>query len=410
MESTAIQDLIIVGGGAAGFYAGIHYSELNPQHSVLILEQNTSFLSKVKVSGGGRCNVTNNTPDPIDLVRNYPRGQKELLGPFYTHGPINTIAFFESHGVPLKEEDQGRMFPESNSSATIIELFLNLAHQNKIQLAPSTTVQSISKEADLWKLSTKNRDYYSRKLLIASGSSKAIWNQLAVLGIPIVEAVPSLFTFKVDSHPMAHLSGLSAAVELSVNTPEKVIQTTGPLLITHQGFSGPSVLECSALGARLLRDLNYQFELRINWIPDLTEEAVVDLLKEVKTNTGTKSLLNAPPVNLPKRLWEYLVASAGIDPSKQWAQLGKVQLLNLASQLSATTLQINGKSTFKEEFVSAGGVDLKSVNFKTMESKIHPGLYFAGEVLNIDAITGGYNFQNAWTTAYIASTSMAENS
>jgi len=402
------KDLIIVGGGAAGFYAGIHFSQSNPNCSVLILEQSPSFLSKVKVSGGGRCNVTNYTLDPKDLVKNYPRGHKELLGPFYTYGPLDVISFFENHGVPLKEEDNGRMFPVSNSSASIVNLFMELAQKQGVELSPSTSVQSISKYEDYWKIGTNKKEYSAKNILIASGSSKAIWKKLSALGIPIVESVPSLFTFKVDPHPMGTLSGLSSEVEISIQTSgKKSISSRGPLLITHQGFSGPAVLECSAWGARSLADLNYQFEMSINWLADMSQQQVLERLLELKSNSGTKTMLNINEFNFPKRLWEYLVLSAGIQKGQQWAQLSKIQLVNLANQLNDTRIQISGKSTFKEEFVSAGGVDLSSVNFKTMESKIHSGLYFAGEVLNIDAITGGYNFQNAWTTSYIASSALS---
>ncbi len=403
------KDLIIVGGGAAGFYAGIHFSQSNPNSSVLILEQSPSFLSKVKVSGGGRCNVTNCTLDPKDLVKNYPRGHKELLGPFYTYGPLDVISFFENHGVSLKEEDKGRMFPVSNSSASIVNLLMELAQKQGIELSPSTSVKSISKQGDYWKIGTNKKEYLAKNILIASGSSKAIWKQLSALEIPIVEPVPSLFTFKVDPHPMSALSGLSSEVEISIQTlGKKHIKSRGPLLITHQGFSGPAVLECSAWGARELYDLNYQFELSINWFTDLKYQDVLERLMELKSNSGTKTMLNINEFNLPKRLWEYLVLSAGIQKGTQWAQLNKIQLVNLANQLNDTRIQVVGKSTFKEEFVSAGGVDLHSVNFKTMESKIHSGLYFAGEVLNIDAITGGYNFQNAWTTAYIAGCALSD--
>jgi len=404
-------DLIIIGGGAAGFYAGIHYATARPHASVLILEQGTSFLSKVKVSGGGRCNVTNYTIDPIDLVKNYPRGHKELLGPFYQYGPLDTITFFESHGIELKVEDNGRMFPVSNSSSSIVNLLETLAQELQVELKTSSGVKSISNSSSSWIVSTNHQEYSAAKLLIASGSSKFIWNQLASLGIPIIAPVPSLFTFKVSQHPMGHLSGLSAQVELRIDIAHnsKPINSSGPLLITHQGFSGPAVLECSAWGALALHQLNYQFDLKIDWLPNYSKEELNNTFKELRINSGTKSMGTIDFIDLPKRLWEYFLQSAGIEKQQQWAQLSKVQLSNLIASLKESSLAVDGKSTFKEEFVSAGGVDLKSVNFKTMESRIHPGLYFAGEVLNIDAITGGYNFQNAWTTAYIASSALAEN-
>lgn len=410
MSASKSFDLIVIGGGAAGFYAAVHLAQAKPHSSVLILEQSQHYLSKVKVSGGGRCNVTNNTSDPKELIKNYPRGNKELLGPFYQHGPLDTIAFFESNGVNLKEEDNGRMFPVSNSSSSIVDLLMNLADQHQVQLKTSSVVQQIEKDGELWKLTTKNETYFTSKLLIASGSSKSIWKQLESLNIPIVAPVPSLFTFKLDSHPISQLSGLSAKVFVYVNFGKgESITASGPLLITHQGFSGPAVLECSAWGALKLNELNYQFDFEVNWLPDFSREELLEQLKDLKTNSGTKSIQNASAIKLPKRLWEYFLTTVGIDKSQQWAQMTKAQLNNLVNVLIASHFSIDGKSTFKEEFVSAGGVQLKSVNFKTMESKIHPGLYFAGEVLNIDAITGGYNFQNAWTTAYLASSAIAES-
>lgn len=405
------RDLIIIGGGAAGFYAAIHYAIAKPTSSVLVLEQGNSFLSKVKVSGGGRCNVTNYTTDPKEFIKNYPRGHKELLGPFYQYGPLDTIAFLESNGVDLKQEDKGRMFPISNSSSSIVDLFMRLADEHQVELKSSSGVQVISKEGSQWNIKTKSETYTSSKLVVASGSSKSIWKQLAALGIPIISPVPSLFTFKLSSHSMGYLSGLSAEVELSIVTENKCdsVSAIGPLLITHQGFSGPAVLECSAWGARILNEKNYQFDLKINWLPNYTREELLNVFKELKTNSGTRLMSSVDFIRFPKRLWEYYLQSAGIDKQQQWAHLNKVQLNNLVTVLIESVYTVDGKSTFKEEFVSAGGVDLKSVNFKTMESTIHPGLYFAGEVLNIDAITGGYNFQNAWTTAYIAATSIADS-
>lgn len=401
-------DLIVVGGGAAGFYASIHTALLNPQLKIALLEQSGKFLSKVKVSGGGRCNVTNQTYDPQQLVKNYPRGNKALLGPFYTHGPEQVVDFFEANQVPIVAEQDGRMFPQSNSSSSIVECLLSLAKENHIELITHAALVDLQKKENHWSLTTHKETYSASKILITTGSNKAVWKLLQNTGIKIVDPVPSLFTFNIDDLRLENLAGISAEVSLEIETNSKEkIQTQGPLLITHWGLSGPAVLKASAWGARALYDLEYQFQIKIHWLPHLKKNQIEKHIEDYKQQQGSKTIIKNTPFELTKRLWKSLVDYCGIPQDQQWAQLNSSQRQNLIEALSSSVFQVNGKSTFKEEFVSAGGVHLDTVNFKNMESKTHPGLYFAGEVLDIDAITGGFNFQNAWTTAYIAALDIA---
>ena len=392
-------DIIIVGGGAAGFFTAINTVEKNPKLKVAILERGKDVLSKVRVSGGGRCNVTHACFEPNELVKFYPRGEKELRGPFHQFCSGDTIEWFSNHGVALKIEDDGRMFPVSNSSQTIIDCFLQVTQKLGIAVLTGQSVQSIFKKDNFWKVETQSETYIAEKLILATGSNPKIWEMLQTFGHAIVSPVPSLFTFNIKDARIAELPGVAANVMVKVK--DSKLTATGPLLITHWGMSGPAILKLSAWGARILHDKNYQFTISVNWLNDVATEDVEKNLKELKQEHAKKAVSKKSPFVFPNRLWESLVLASSIESETKWADISKIQLQNLAHQLTNSSFQVNGKSTFREEFVTAGGIDLKEINFKTMESKVQENLYFAGEIVNIDAITGGFNFQNAWTSGFI---------
>ena len=392
-------DILIIGGGAAGFFTAINIVEKNPSCKVAILERGKEVLTKVKVSGGGRCNVTHACFVPNDLVKFYPRGEKELRGPFHQFCSGDTIEWFEKHGVELKIEEDGRMFPVSNSSQTIIDCFTQATKKLGIDILTGQSVQSIFKATDYWKVETNQETFSCQKLVMATGSNPKIWDLLTEIGHAIIPPVPSLFTFNIKDKRIKDLMGVSAIASVKVKNSK--LEASGPLLITHWGMSGPGILRLSAWGARELADKKYLFAIQVNWLNDLTLEEAEEKLKELKLEHSKKAVVKKSPFEFPNRLWESLVFASEISEEIKWADLTKKQLQNLAQQLTQGEFQVNGKSTFKEEFVTAGGIDLKEVNFKTMESKIHSNLYFAGEIINIDAITGGFNFQNAWTGGYI---------
>jgi predicted Rossmann fold flavoprotein len=412
MASTVTNfDVLIVGGGAAGFFTAVNLAEKNPKLKIAILERGKEVLTKVRISGGGRCNVTHACFVPNDLVKFYPRGEKELRSPFHQFCSGDTIAWFEQRGVPLKIEDDGRMFPTSDNSQTIIDCFLEAAQKHNVTVLTSQSVQSIYKHELLWKLETQNEQYTCEKLVITTGSNPKMWDLLQKLGHKIVPAVPSLFTFNSKDARLKNLMGIAAFANVQVLKTK--LSASGPVLITHWGLSGPGILRLSAWGALDLAAMNYQFQIKINWLEQHTREEVVAFLKSVKVAQPKKVICKKAPfeasnddfaqVRLPNRLWEQLVLAAEIDAETKWADLNKQQLNNLVNQLTEGIYQMQGKSTYKDEFVTAGGIDLKEINFKTMQSKIFDSLFFAGEVMNVDAITGGFNFQNAWTSGWIVS-------
>ena len=392
-------DILVVGGGAAGFFTAINIVEKHPKIKVAILERGAEVLGKVRVSGGGRCNVTHACFEPNELVKFYPRGEKELRGPFHQFCSGDTIEWFEKHGVELKIEEDGRMFPVSNSSQTIIDCFVKATQKLGISVLTGQSVQSIFKKDNFWKVETQHENYIAEKLVLATGSNPKIWEMLQKEGHAIVSPVPSLFTFNIKDPRIKELPGVAAQVTVKVKDTKLV--STGPLLITHWGMSGPAILKLSAWGARILFDKNYQFTINVNWLNDIDAEDAEKILKTLKQEHAKKAVSKKSPFDFPNRLWESLVLASNIEVETKWADLSKIQLQNLVNQLTNSTFQVNGKSTFKEEFVTAGGIDLKEINFKTMESKLHENLYFAGEIVNIDAITGGFNFQNAWTSGFI---------
>ncbi len=393
-------DLIVIGGGAGGFFGAIQTAEKRPDFKILLLEKGKRFLDKVKISGGGRCNVTHACFDPNDLVEFYPRGGKELRGPFHRFMCGDMMAWLEEKNVPTKIEADGRVFPESNSSQTIIDCFLHTAKNYNIKLHTDEGMKSFRKtEKDYWEIKTKENTYTSKNILLATGSSNAAWKQIAELGHQIVSPAPSLFTFNIKNKIIKDLPGLSMP-DASIKIPGTPLEESGPLLITHWGLSGPAVLKLSAWGARILQERNYNFNIQINWISK-DWESTKDFILNIKKTQGVKKCLLTPLFGFPKRLWQRLLEIIGME-DKQWANISKKDIQELVDIICRCSMEVRGKSTFKEEFVTAGGIELKEVNFKTMESKKWPGLFFAGEVLNIDAVTGGFNFQAAWTTAWVA--------
>ena len=407
-------DIIIVGGGAAGFFTAINIVENNPKLKVAILERGKTVLEKVRISGGGRCNVTHACFVPNDLVKFYPRGEKELRGPFHQFCSGDTIEWFEKHGVELKIEDDGRMFPTTDSSQTIIDCFLGLTQKLKIDVLTGQSVQSLFHGDNYWKVETNHETYSCQKLVMTTGSNPKIWELLENMNHTIIPPVPSLFTFNIKDARIKDLMGVSAFAHVKVKGTTRgkaelsgaKLETSGPLLITHWGMSGPGILRLSAWGARILAEKKYQFVLEVNWLNDVTFDEAMESLKELKQEHAKKVVSKKSPFDFPNRLWESLVLASAIDNETKWADLTKMQLTHLANQLTNGQFQVNGKSTFKEEFVTAGGVDLREINFKTMESKLHENLFFAGEIVNIDAITGGFNFQNAWTSGFIVANSI----
>jgi len=403
----------VIGGGAAGFFGAIACANANPHAQVILLEASRQPLAKVRISGGGRCNVTHACFEPAGLVPNYPRGGKALRGAFSRFQAKDTVSWFANHGVPLKKEADGRIFPVTDNSETIVNCLMNAAEDNGVELRTGTPVVSVKQllnnkfEINLKSGETLKCD----RLLLATGSNPIGYKIAQEFGHQIEPPVPSLFTFNIADSNLRALSGVSVnPVRLRLSVPEKpVLEQTGPLLITHWGVSGPAVLKLSAWGARILHDNRYQATLLINWLPDLHQDQIREKILAVKNEWGKKAIALHRGVDLPHRLWQYFINRVGITTELHWAEISNKTLNQLVQEISQGKYLIAGKGAFKEEFVTCGGVNLKEVDFKTMESKLIPGLYFAGEILDIDGVTGGFNFQSAWTTAYLAGLAMAEN-
>ena len=398
-------DIIVVGGGAAGFFAAITAAEQNPSLSIVILEQSKEVLNKVRISGGGRCNATHACFDPKELTSFYPRGARELLGPFHTFGPTQTIEWFKNHGVHLKIEADGRMFPDTDSSETIIRCFQGLTQKLGIKVIQNVKVKDYryAEEAEYkFEINTESSHYTSKRMMLASGSSPFMWNMLKDHGYKIVEPVPSLFTFNLPNNPICKLMGLSVP-KATVQIKDTKIKTSGPLLITHWGLSGPAILKASAWGAIVLDEKKYHFDAVVDWIPDVSPEQITEL----RDTMAKKKVVSNPVFGIPSRLWAYIIDDIIVDKEKNWASLAKTEMNAIVQKLKLASFPVSGKSTFKEEFVTAGGVALSQINFKNFESKIQPGLFMAGEILNIDAVTGGFNFQAAWTGGYLAGLEMS---
>ncbi|MFH7025055.1 MAG: NAD(P)/FAD-dependent oxidoreductase [Heteroscytonema crispum UTEX LB 1556] len=408
--------IVVVGGGAAGFFGAIAAAKANPHAQVILLEASRQPLAKVGISGGGRCNVTHACFDPSLLVQNYPRGGKALRGAFTRFQAKDTVAWFALQGVGLKTEADGRMFPITDNSETIVDCLMNAAKYAGVEICTGTHVVSVKRKPpqvggkEEFEILLKSGEILQcDRLLLATGSSPVGYKVAREFGHFIEPPVPSLFTFNIRDEKLRELAGVSVnSVRLRLSCDGKnPIEQTGPLLITHWGLSGPAVLKLSAWGARVLHDSRYQGTLSINWQPNLNQEQVRQKLLAVKNEWARKAIALHRGVDLPHRLWQYIIARVGINYEDRWAGLTNKALNLLVQELSQGQYLIAGKGVFKEEFVTCGGVNLKEVNFKTMESRLVPGLYFAGEILDIDGVTGGFNFQSAWTTAYLAGIAMA---
>jgi predicted Rossmann fold flavoprotein len=402
--------LVVVGGGAAGYFAAIAAAEANPSARVILLEKSAQYLGKVRISGGGRCNVTHSCFDPRELVEFYPRGGQELLGPFTRFACGDTMEWFEDRGVELKVESDGRVFPVSDDSETIVQCLESMADTAGVRRETHAGLKDLARlDSGMWRIELESGAAVDAdRVLLAPGSSKKIWDVLSTLGHRIVPPVPSLFTFNIRDPRLAELSGVSLP-NVRVTVPVGGFETEGPLLITHWGVSGPAVLKMSAFGARWMADQDHRFTLYINWIPKFETEDLIEELNSLRKDVGyqRKRVLSNAMFGIPLRLWRSLGVFARIPESANWSDLSKPQLRKWAEVLTESTFNVVGKSTNKDEFVTSGGIALSEVSFSTMESRILPGLYFSGEVLDIDALTGGFNFQAAWTTGWIAGHAMA---
>lgn len=402
--------IVVVGGGAAGFFAAITCAEQNRSQKVLLLEKTRQLLSKVRISGGGRCNVTHACFDPALLVRNYPRGGQELRGPLSRFQPRDTIEWFEKRGVELKVEEDGRMFPITDRSETIIDCLLKSAKKGGVDIMLEHGIEKMGQEGNHWLLDlTNGQQIGAEKILMATGSAPKMYPLLENLGHTIVPLVPSLFTFNIPDSPFLDLAGISMP-DVLVSLPAFKMEYRGPCLLTHWGISGPAVLKLSAWAARDLHSVGYQSTVSINWLPDLKEEEIRQQVLRIKKERATCLIANEMPFEFPKQLWKRFLQLGGIAEGTRWSHISNKEIDQLIQLFRSTSLAIKGKTTYKQEFVTCGGIALNEVNFKTMESRLCPGLYFAGEILNIDGITGGFNFQNAWTTGWIAGNAMATES
>ncbi len=394
-------DVLVVGAGAAGCFSAIQAAHYNPQLSIVILEKSKQALAKVKISGGGRCNVTNVLSDPAELSRKYPRGERFLKKAFYQFSSKDMKRWLEERGVPLKLYPDGCYFPLSNDSQTIIDCFLNELNVLGVDLYLNQGVRSIVQQNEGFLIETDQEKWFSKKVVLTTGGhpKQSAFSYLSELPLKFVEPVPSLFTFNLPNNPIRELMGIvtqNAMVRISGGKWNQ----EGPLLNTHWGLSGPAILFASAFGARDLAQVNYEKDFHVNWVNGKSVLETVGLLKEM--SNSKKQIQNTPMFDLKSRLWNALVEKSGIDNERTWEQLSEKQLNRLAEELSVSHFHLSGKTTFKEEFVTAGGIDLSTIDVQTMQSKIVPGLFFAGEVMDIDGVTGGFNFQAAWTTAFIA--------
>lgn len=404
------EKLVVIGGGAAGFFCAINAARLNPNLDVCILEKSNKLLAKVKVSGGGRCNTTHACFELPELVQKYPRGQNFLKKTFHWFNTTDTIEWFASRGVDLKTEADGRMFPASNDSQTIIDCLLKEADKYKVQVQIQTPVEKITvNDAGVFLLQTTNKTIEANYVCVATGGFPKAhqFEFITNLGHTIEAPVPSLFTFNMPGNSITELMGVSVP-EAQVKIAGSKITATGPLLITHWGMSGPAVLKCSAWGARELSNLGYAFTIRVNWIPTYAEQDLRTAWPLIRSEQGNTKIGGRNPFELPGRLWLHLLEVCGIDAGVSWATLTAGAQNKLITALTAFECKVSGKTTFKDEFVTCGGIKLSEIDANTMQSKLVKGLYFAGEIMDIDGITGGFNFQNAWTSGWIAAKSIAE--
>ncbi len=405
--------VVVIGGGAAGFFGAINCAQTHTQAQVTLLEAGRQPLAKVKISGGGRCNVTHACFDPGILVNHYPRGGKALRGAFSRFQARDTVTWFESRGVKLKTEEDGRMFPTTDDSETIIQCLMQQVRESGVRLRTGVSVMGVnrqspsgSEKAGKFEIVFKSGEILEcDRLMLATGSNPLGYKIVRSLGHTIEPPVPSLFTFNVTDPRLQDLAGVAVKIA-RVQLRDAKLTQTGPVLITHWGLSGPAILKLSAWGARYLYDHKYRATLTIDWLPQYNPEVLREQLQAVKSQLPRKAVATSCPFPIPRRLWERLLESTGINMETRWAEISKKSINQLVEELTRGEYQITGKGVFKEEFVTCGGVRLKEVNFKTMESRCSPGLYFAGEILDIDGVTGGFNFQSAWTTSWLAAQSM----
>jgi len=403
------KQLVVIGGGAAGFFCAVNAVRLNPQLRVVIIEKSNKLLSKVRISGGGRCNVTHACFDREEMSMRYPRGKSFVRKTFHQFFTTDTIQWFEERGVHLKTETDGRMFPVTDSSQTIIDCLLKETNKYSIEVLMNREVCEIKKEDPGFEIQFSNKEKLTADFIcIASGgyAKSQSFDWIRALGHTIEEPVPSLFTFNMPGNPITKLMGVSMP-EVRIRISGTKLESEGPLLITHWGMSGPAVLKLSAWGARELKSRNWEFNVLINWLGNKKPDELKDNLLRFRFDIASQKMRNKSPFGLPQRLWEYLLELSGIEPDKRWADLPGKEQNKLITNLTAGDFIIKGKTTFKEEFVTAGGVKLNEIDPNTMMSKRTPGLYFAGEVMDVDGITGGYNFQHAWTSGFIAGKSIA---
>ena len=400
-----MKNIAVIGGGAAGFFSAISVKTHYPNYNVALFEKSSKILSKVKISGGGRCNVTNSTIDVSVLTKAYPRGGKKLKNIFHQFGTVDTRNWFKNRGVPLKIESDGRVFPTSNSSQSIIDCLVNECEKNNIKIELLKSVIGLSKVKSKWIIDFKNTSYSTPfdSVIVASGGFPKLkgFDWLKIIGHKIINPIPSLFTFNMPSESITSLSGISLK-EVKIKILNTKIEISGPLLITHWGMSGPVILKASSFGARDLFEKKYIFELQVNWLFESNTEILFSTIEKYSLHHSKKLLSKQNPFKLPSRLWSFLITKFILSNDKKWGELGKKNMRKLIEFLTKDIYKVSGKTTFKEEFVTCGGVSLESIDIKTMQSKTSKDLYFAGEVLNIDGITGGYNFQSAWSTGYIA--------
>ena len=402
--------LIVIGGGAAGFFCAVNAARLNPQLEVMLLEKSNKLLSKVKVSGGGRCNVTHACYSIAEMIKKYPRGAAFLKKAFHHFFTNDTIAWFAEKGVVLKTEADGRMFPITDSSQTIIDCLMKEANKYNVEIRMNKEVKQLAVGSgqlpDAKRFEIQFADdsiLHADFICIASGGYPKImqYHWLKKSDHAVEEPVPSLFTFNMPGNSITSLMGV-AVENAAVKIVGSKLSESGPLLITHWGMSGPAVLKLSAWGARELAICNWQFAILVNWIPEYNENSLRYKMQQLRFELAAQKIINRNPFALPNRLWEYLLVQSGVHPDLRWADLPAKEQNKLIKNLCAQEFAVKGKTTFKEEFVTAGGIELNEIDFNTMQSKKHAGLFFAGEIINVDGITGGYNFQNAWTTGWIA--------
>ena len=392
-----MKKVIIIGGGASGFFTAANID--TKLYDITILEQNSDVLQKVKISGGGRCNVSHACFDPRELVQFYPRGNKELLSVFTKFQPGDTMNWYEEHGVALKIEDDNRIFPESNSSQSIIDCLVNECRKKNVKILTKQTVTEILPQENGYKIHTTDQNYFADYVVFSTGSSPKAFKLLEKLGHQIITPVPSLFTFNIKNEILKDLMGTSFQY-VNIEIPKLNLEESGSLLITHWGLSGPAILKLSAWGARELAALKYQFEIIVNFIGTASEDAL-EIFRNFKENEPKKSIGQAKIFDITNRFWQRILFVSGIDTAKQIANINNKEMQKIIENLCCCRMNVTGKSTFKEEFVTAGGVDLKEMDFKTMKSKKLPNFYISGEVLNIDAVTGGFNFQACWSEGWL---------